>query len=350
MRDHILLQAIARVNRPYVDAEGVRKRIGLVVDFVSVTRELKKALRFDSSDVSGVIEDLDVLVADFKVKIATAEKEYLDIGGFGDQDERLEKIVYGRFFESEARKVFYEDYKEVESLWEILSPSPELRDWIDVFKRLAYLYASVRNAYAEKTGFIADLAYKTRKLVEETVTHTGLGNFTRSIMFDTKTLEALRGAKGADEGKVIDLVRGLRTEIDENQNAAPVLLPLKDRAERVLNDLESRHTTSMEALDMLATLTAERDAATKSMHECGLSPKAFSIYWALKEDKTLNDSKINPMDLAKESEILMTRYPNANVNPEENRQLRAKLYNPVLKVKKEERNRIVDLIVSIVTR
>ena len=350
MRDHVLLQAIARVNRPYVDAEGVRKRIGLVIDFVSVTRELKKALRFDSSDVSGVIEDLDILLADFKVKIAAAEKEYLDIGGSGDPDERLEKIVYGRFFESEVRKVFYEDYKEVESLWEILSPSPELRDWIVVFKRLAYLYASVRNAYAEKTGFIADLAYKTRKLVEETVNQTGLGNFTRSVIFDTQTLEALRRAKGANEGKVIDLVRGLRTEIDENPDAAPVLLPLKDRAERVLKDLESRNTTSMEALDMLATLTAEREAATKSMHESGLSPKAFSIFWALKEDATLNNSKVNPMDLAKESEILMGRYPNANVNPEENRQLRTKLYTPLLKVQKEERNRIVDLIISIASR
>lgn len=350
MRDHVLLQAIARVNRPYIDAEGVRKRIGLVIDFVSVTRELKKALRFDSSEVSGVIEDLDILLADFKVKIASAEKEYLDVGGAGDPDERLEKIVYGRFFEPEVRKVFYEDYKEIESLWEILSPSPELRDWITVFKRLTYLYASVRNAYAEKTGFVADLAYKTRKLVEETVNHTGLGNFTRSIIFDTQTLEALRRAKGANEGKVIDLVRGLRTEIDDNQDAAPILLPLKDRAERVLKDLESRKTTSMEALDMLATLAAEREAATKSMNESGLSPKAFSIFWALKEEPTLRDSQVNPMDLAKESELLMSRYPNANVNPEENRQLRTKLYTPLLKVKKEERNRLVDIIVSIATR
>jgi type I restriction enzyme, R subunit len=65
MRDHVLLQAIARVNRPYVDANGVQKRVGLVVDFVGVLRELKKALQFDSSDVSGVIEDLDLLLQDF---------------------------------------------------------------------------------------------------------------------------------------------------------------------------------------------------------------------------------------------------------------------------------------------
>src|SRR5690606_1245169 len=77
MRDHVLLQSIARVNRPYVDANGVQKRVGLVVDFVGVLRELKKALQFDSSDVSGVIEDLDVLLQDFKQKIALAQTGYL---------------------------------------------------------------------------------------------------------------------------------------------------------------------------------------------------------------------------------------------------------------------------------
>ena len=33
-----------------------------MIDFVGVLRELRKALRFDSTDVSGVIEDLDLLV------------------------------------------------------------------------------------------------------------------------------------------------------------------------------------------------------------------------------------------------------------------------------------------------
>ena len=42
------------------------KRVGLVVDFVGVLRELKKALQFDSSDVSGVIEDLDVSARGFQ--------------------------------------------------------------------------------------------------------------------------------------------------------------------------------------------------------------------------------------------------------------------------------------------
>ena len=104
MRDHVLLQAIARVNRPYVDATGTRKRIGLVVDFVGVLRELKKALRFDSTDVSGVIEDLDLLLDDLRDKIAGAKDDYLAEGSEGQSDERLEKVIYGRFLDPEPRK------------------------------------------------------------------------------------------------------------------------------------------------------------------------------------------------------------------------------------------------------
>ncbi len=350
MRDHVLLQAVARVNRPYVDPQGIQKRVGLVVDFVGVLRELKKALKFDSSDVSGVIEDLDLLLKDFLEKIAKAETDYLDAGEGGDADERLERIVYGRFLEPEPRKAFFEAYKDIEALWEILSPSPELRDHIAPFKRLAQLYAAVRNAYAEKIGFVADLAYKTKRLVEESATQNGLGTLIKSVTFDLKTLEALRGEKGTDEGKVLNLVRGLQHEIDEDANAAPVLQPLKDRAERILRDMESRKVTGLAAMDLLAALAAEKDAAAKAAKETGLSPRAFGIFWALKDDEALRKGSVLPLDLAKETEKLMARFPNARVNADEKRQLRAALYRPLLGVDREARTKIVDLIVEIVTR
>jgi len=75
-------------------------------------------------------------------------------------------LVYGRFLEPEPRKAFFEAYKDIEILWEILSPAKELVDHIGTYKRLTQLYATVRNAYAEKIGFVADLAYKTRQVVD----------------------------------------------------------------------------------------------------------------------------------------------------------------------------------------
>jgi type I restriction enzyme, R subunit len=348
MRDHVLLQAIARVNRPYVDAEGVQKRVGLVVDFVGVLRELKKALQFDSADVSGVIEDLDVLLNDLKEKIVKAQKDYLDAGEGGGADERLERVIYGRFLDPEPRKAFFEAYKEIENLWEILSPSAELRDHITAYRLLAELYAAVRNAYAEKPGFIADLAYKTRRLVEENASLGGLGRLTKSVTFDLKTLEALRSEKGTDEGKVFNLVRGLQKEIDEDQNAAPILQPPKDRADRILKDLVNRNTTGMAAMDMLAALAAEKEAAAKAAKDSGLTPKAFAVFWGLRDAPALKAAGLAPMELARETETLLARFPNAAVNADEQRRLRVALYRPLLELPKEARTRVVDAIVAIV--
>ncbi|AKQ56442.1 type I restriction enzyme EcoR124II R protein [Bordetella hinzii] len=347
MRDHVLLQSIARVNRPYVDANGVQKRVGLVVDFVGVLRELKKALQFDSSDVSGVIEDLDVLLQDFKQKIALAQTDYLDAGEGGSADERLERLVYGRFLAPEARKAFFEAYKEIEALWEILSPSPELRDHIATYKHLSQLYAAVRNAYADRVGFVADLAYKTRRLIEGSATQEGLGRLTKSVTFDVKTLESLRGEKGSDEGKVFNLVRGLQQEIDEDAATAPVLQPLKDRAERILKDLEERKTTGLAAMDLLAQLAAEKEAALKTARESGLAARAFAIYWTLRGDAALQGAGIEAMEIAKEAEALLGRFPNAAVNPDEQRRFRAALYKPLLALSQDERARVVDLVVKL---
>ncbi len=347
MRDHVLLQSIARVNRPYVDANGVQKRVGLVVDFVGVLRELKKALQFDSSDVGGVIEDLEVLLQDFLQRIAQAKQEYLDAYEEGAPDERLEKLVFGLFLEPQARKTFFEQYKEIEALWEILSPSPELRDHIASYKQLSQLYAAVRNAYAEKVGFVADLTYKTRRLIVESAEQQGLGRLTKSVTFDVATLQSLRSDKGSDEGKVFNLVRGLQQEIDADPNAAPVLQPLRDRAERILKDLEDRKTTGLAAMDQLAALAAEKEAAMKAARDSDLSARAFGVFWVLREDAAVKPAGLDAMALAKDIEELLSRFPNAQVNPDEQRRLRAAIYKPLLGLPPEERARAVDLVLKL---
>ncbi len=350
MRDHVLLQAVARVNRPYVDSQGVQKKIGLVVDFVGVLRELQKALKFDSADVSGVIEDLDLLLKDFLEKIKIAQADYLDAGEGGDADERLEKVVYGRFLDKDARKAFFEDYKDIESLWEILSPDKELVDFIPTFKRLAQLYAAVRNAYAEQIGFVADLAYKTRRLVEEGATQEGLGNLTKSVTFDVKTLEALRGQDGTDEGKVFNLVRGFHEELEDDAAAAAVLQPLKDRMDRILKDLQSRTISGLAAMDLLAAAAVEKETLLQQAKASGLSAEAFAIAHALQSDKALAQAAVDPLALAAEIEVLLARFPNAAVNVDEQRRLRASLYRPLLALPKEDSTRLVEFIIRSLFR
>lgn len=100
-------------------------------------------------------------------------------------------------------------------------------------------------------------------------------------------------------------------------------------------------------MDVLAALAAEKDAAAKAAKETGLSPNAFGVFWA---DSALKSAGIAPLDLAKETEKLMARFPNARVNADEQRQFRAALCRPLLSVGREERTKIVDLIVEIVTQ
>jgi type I restriction enzyme, R subunit len=344
MRDHVLLQALARANRPYVDSEDVEKKVGLIVDFVGVLRELKKALRFDSDDVSGAIEDIGLLRNDFEKKMAAVRGSYLAEvkAEASDSDEALERIIFGALMDIEARKAFYEAYKEIESLWEILSPAPELRGFIDDYRLLSALYAAARNAFADKGGYIADLAHKTKRLIESSAMQEGLFRLTRAATFDAKTIEALRNEKGSDEGKVFNLVKGLRKEIEDDPGMASVLLPLKERAERIVKELSDKQIDAQKALDGLSELAAERESAMRTASASGLTKRGFAAYWTLHEDPALGYAGISAMEIAREAEQLMARYPNASVNPEENRRLRSALYRPLLALGSEERAGIVE--------
>ena len=347
MRDHVLLQAIARVNRPHVDADGRRKRIGLVVDFVGVLRELQQALRFDSSDVDGAIADLALLRADFLDKIERAKTAYLPDDADGPADERLENFVYGRFLDRDARETFFEAYKEIEALWEILSPSSELRDHIAPYKRLAQMYAAVRNAYADRVNYVVDLANKTGLLIRDSAHQEGLGYGTKTVTFDVETLETLRSEPGPAEAKAFNLVRGLRQEVARQAEMGAVLRPLQERAEGILKDLEERKTAGLAALDRLAALAEEKDAATAALRDSGLSPRAFGVHWALKDEEPLKAESVLTVELAREAETLLHRFPNAVSSADERRRLRAALYRPLLRLGPKARSRVVESILTV---
>ena len=343
MRDHVLLQAIARVNRPYVDAEGIRKRVGLIVDLVGVLRELTKALQFDAADVSGAIEDIDLLRSNLIGRLEQAERDYPGTGEM--DDEALEEVVYGRFLYPQARTIFLEAFKEIEALWEIVSPDAALRDHVATFRRLAQWYTAVRNAYATRVGFVADLAHKTRRLVQERAHQQDLGRLTAGVTFAARTVQTLRAAPGSSEAKVFNLVRGLSHEIGTSPDTAPVLRSIRERAEGVLTDLETRQTTGGAALDEMEKLVREREDTVRAARQSGLSPRAFAVYWRLKDSFSIGDQ--GAMALAREAETLVTRFPNAGVNAEELRHLRAALYKPVLGLHKNERGEVVKHILAL---
>ena len=54
LRDHTLLQAICRTNRPY----GQEKTHGLIVDYLGIFDDVAQALQFDEEGITRVVSNI----------------------------------------------------------------------------------------------------------------------------------------------------------------------------------------------------------------------------------------------------------------------------------------------------
>jgi len=330
MRDHVLLQAIARVNRPYeeVNADGgVREKpCGLVVDFVGILGRLKKALRFDSKEVSGVVENLDVLFADFFRRMAGPARAYIALAT-GKMDDKAVERAIDAFEDKKKRDAFYKFFKELENLYEILSPDEKLRDSVEDYRRLAELYEVVRNAYGAKTSFLGDVAKKTESLIRKEASYAGLDKLSKAVLIDEKMLESLRRSQSSDTNKVINLIKSIEATIEEKGSVSPYLISIGERADAIREQFDERHVTTEEARQQLELLAAESIEAAQAKKDSGLDDATFTLFWELKRFLYKD-----PQKLAIQLAVPFTRFPNFDSNAEQMRQLKAELYKVLLPV------------------
>jgi type I restriction enzyme R subunit len=324
MRDHVLLQAIARVNRPYELGEDNRKPCGLVVDFVGIFEKLEKALAFDSDVVSGVIEDLDLLYEEFIKLMQGPAVEYLVLCEGPVDDKTVEKAI-DTFTDKEKRAAFFKFYKQVETLYEILSPSPKLRDFLDDFGCLSVLYQIIRNAFRRRTILYGDVARKTDKLVRETVDSYGLEGTLTEVKIDENTLEAIKKGSGSDKTKVINLANSIRRTVSEEEGNNPYLIPIGDRADAILEAYDERQLSTEDALRRIEALINEIVEARRRQDDLGFDGMTFSIFWTLQREQVADPEK-NAIGI----KILFDRFPNYRENIAELRQFKAELYKFLL--------------------
>lgn len=341
MRDHVLLQAIARVNRPYEQEGDIKKPCGLVVDFVGIFEKLEKALAFDSDVISGVIENIELVLARFKDIMSSGARDYLNLCRGPIDDKTVEKAI-DAFADKEKRETFYRIFKEIETLYEILSPSPELRDYIDDFRQLTHLYQIVRNAYRKSPILYGDIAKKTARLVREHVETLGLEDTMNVVKIDEKTLKAIKESGSSDNNKIINLVNRVRKTVLEDGNEAPYLKAIGERAEAILEAYDDRQCSTQEALQQIEELINEIVKAQKRQKESGFDINTFSIFWTLKQEKI---EKVQ--ELAGSINALFNRFPNFDENVEELRQLKAEIYRLLLPV--IDKDTMITLVEKILT-
>lgn len=325
MRDHVLLQAISRVNRPYEDEQGRQKPCGLIVDFIGMLRDLNKALAFDSQDVSGVIEDLDLLLDEFRRLLAQAQTDYLAPLS-GEPDKRLETLLYKTLLDPAARQAFIDCYRQIEGLYEILSPSAELREHIQAYRKLTDLYLMLRNAYGSPTRFYEDVARKTGHMIRETASSYGPVVTGKTVEFDLKTLKALQDKGEDDNASVINLVRAAEDEAAAKGEQQPVLIDIAQRAQAILQALEQRAVNTRQAIEQLSVLLEERGNAEDERQRLGLEPTTFAVYWHLHRNGFKNARLV-----AEEIMAAVAKYPNQADSEEEQRQLKAEIYRALMR-------------------
>jgi len=326
MRDHVLLQAIARVNRPYEEDGAIKKPCGLVVDFVGIFEKLEKALAFDSDVISGVINNIDLLLARFIELMTGQARPYIELT-HGQVDDKMVERAIDAFIDKDRREEFYKFFKELETLYEILSPSAALRDYLEDFGLLSVLYQILRNAFKKKTGFYGDIAKKTEMLVREKVTAYGLTTTTPAVRIDEATLAAMKAADSSTNTKVINLINGVIKTVGEEGDENPYLKPIGERAEAIREAFDNRQVTALDALKRIEAIINEILEARRQQEKTGFDMNTFTIYWLLKQENVRWCENLAPV-----INNVFLRFPNFRENIAELRQLKAELYKVLLPV------------------
>jgi type I restriction enzyme R subunit len=319
MRDHVLLQAIARVNRPYEDDSGTIKPYGFVLDFVGIFEKLERALAFDSDVVASVISNIDVLKTLFATLMREQGAEYLPLTR-GWDDKAKERAVE-HFSDKGVREQFYSFFRQLEGLYDVISPDAFLRDYIDDYRALSELYATVQLAYSQRIYTEPDLTEKTKRLLRE---HTSLYSLELPGTIHElgpAELAALKQDDTSETVKVLNLSRAIAAKVEQEAVSDPFLISIGEQAEALKQSYEDRQLSTQQALAEFERLAQQIVDAGSERQALGLSANAFAIYTALRAFKTDLTA-----EQAREIDAVFAAFPDYKWNQQQASALRARLY------------------------
>ena len=280
MRDHTLLQAIARVNRPYEnESEEMVKPHGFVLDFVGIFDKLEKALAFDSDEVNAIIKEIGLLKELFRSKMVEKAPQYLKLIEHNFNDHDVDTLIE-HFRDKDRRKEFFKEYKEIEMLYEIISPDAFLRPFIDDYTTMSSIYAVVRNAYAKRIYVDKAFQKKTNELVQKHISTGGLTSVNEYIEINDTTVRVIKEQKGDYGPKVINLVKSIEKKAEEDSDD-PFLIAMSYRARTVQEAFEDRQTTTQEALDELLQEIEKDQERRRLQAQKGLDDLTYFVFCEL---------------------------------------------------------------------
>lgn len=179
LREHSLLQAIARVNRLYENETlGAEKEFGYIVDYSSILGELDKALNmyaeagledFDDEDMQGTLTSIYAEVAKLPQRYSDLWELFKEVKN--QHDEEAYEVLLG---DDALREEFYQRLTDFSKTFAMAlsteqfimnTPEAKLSQYRNDLKRFHNLKASVKLRYAESIDY-RDYEPRIKKLLD----------------------------------------------------------------------------------------------------------------------------------------------------------------------------------------
>lgn len=172
MKDHSLVQAIARVNRVFKDKPG-----GLIVDYIGIADNLRKSLsRYTIETIREVLTDINEVLSLLREKhdIVSSLFNGIDLKGWEklppQELHRLIAEAYNRIASEDRKEIFVKNFVALKKLYLLASPHPEtsrIKDDIKFFEMIKKMIAKYSTA---KLGEISrDLEYDINQLISKSI-------------------------------------------------------------------------------------------------------------------------------------------------------------------------------------
>jgi len=286
LRDHNLLQAIARTNRPL---PSMKKRTGVVVDYFGVFANLEKALNFDESVREESLIDWDVLRATVPSEVARTMATFEGIALVDTRESLLAALR--RLREPEAAKVFEQNFISLERLWEAVAPDPVLYPHRIEYNWLCGIYVAHKRRQRGSKDTYGELSVKTRQLIQENTVFLDLAESLPVFRIDQDYVAKLDELPTPAD-KAAALEAALTAELSEDDPAF-VYQQLGERLQRVKDRKDASDQETARRLKELEELAAEASETRRDPDRLNLlEPGEYGLFTVLRAHAMTDDEGI----------------------------------------------------------
>ena len=247
LKEHGLLQAIARVNRPL----GDEKTYGLVVDYWGVSARLQDALAiFSTTDVQGSLTPNVDELPRLQTRHAAAMRFFQSVADTNDLDACV------RVLEPEdVRAAFDLAFRRFSQSMDMLLPDPRALAHHADLRWLGKIRGAARARYRDDRLDLSGCGEKVRKLIADAVVADGIEILVREVQLFSQEFDEKVEALGTDDAKASEMEHAIRHEISVRVEENPVFYQsLRERLEEIIEQRRQERLDAAEQLKLLNDL------------------------------------------------------------------------------------------------